>query len=379
MFKLFKNSGGEELEIKVANQTVLRVIGIVFGAILFLAAVKQAQHALILIFTAFFLSLALNAPVQWIARHLPGKFNGKRTTATAISFLLVVVLLGAFLASIVPPLVKQSQSFVTAAPHLVEDTRNGNGPLGQFINRYGLEGQVDEASKEIGSRLKGAAGGAVSSLGKIGSSIFSVLTILVLTFMMLIDGPRSLRFFRELVPARKRDDADRLSMEMYQVVKGYINGQVTLAALAALVISPLFFILGISYPIALTVIVFICGLIPMVGHTIGAVIVTLVALATSPVSALIVLSYYILYQQIENYLIQPRIQANSTNMSPLLVFISVIVGVSFGGLFGGLFAIPVAGCIRILFLDYLRNHELITTDDKPTVKAELAKAGTKAA
>jgi predicted PurR-regulated permease PerM len=375
MFKLFKKDSVNEVEMTVSNQTVIRVLALVFGAILFLAAVKQAQHALILIFTAFFLALALNAPVQWISRHMPGKMRGKRSVATAISFLLVIAFLGGFIASIVPPLVKQTQSFIEAAPSLVEDTRQGNGPLGQFIRQYNLEDQVDEFSSQLGTRLKGVGGAAVSSLGKIGSSIFSVLTILVLTFMMLIEGPRVLAFFRELVPRHKRDDADRLALEMYRVIKGYINGQVTLAALASVVIVPAFFILGIGYPVALMVIVFICGLIPMVGHTIGAIIVTLVALATSPVAALIILSYYIFYQQVENYIIQPRIQANSTNMSPLLVFISVIVGVSFGGLFGGLFAIPVAGCIRILFLDYLKNHEYIV--DKPTVKSELAKAGTK--
>jgi predicted PurR-regulated permease PerM len=121
-------------------------------------------------------------------------------------------------------------------------------------------------------------------------------------------------------------------------------------------------ILGISYPIALAVIVFVCGLIPMVGHTIGAIIVTTIALFTSPVAALIILGYYILYQQIENYLVQPRIQANSTNMSPLLVFSSVVIGVSFSGLFGGLVAIPIAGCIRIAVLDYLQRKKLIDTE-----------------
>jgi predicted PurR-regulated permease PerM len=163
---------------------------------------------------------------------------------------------------------------------------------------------------------------------------------------------------------------------MYKVVKGYVNGQVILAALAAVLITPIFFILDISYPIALMVIVFICGLIPMVGHTIGAVFVTLVALFTSPVAALIVLAYYFLYQQIENYLVQPRIQANSTNMSPLLVFMSVIIGVNFGGIFGGLVAIPVAGCLRIVVLDYLHSRKIIseqhavadTTYNKPGEK-----------
>jgi predicted PurR-regulated permease PerM len=115
----------------------------------------------------------------------------------------------------------------------------------------------------------------------------------------------------------------------------------------------------VPYPAALVVVVFICGLIPMVGHTIGAIIVTLVALFQSPLAAVLILAYYILYQQIENYIIQPRIQANTTNMSPLLVFSAVIVGVSFGGLLGGLVAIPVAGCIRIALLDYLRTKKII--------------------
>jgi predicted PurR-regulated permease PerM len=375
MFKLFKKNDPPEVEITISNRTVLRVVMVVFSAILFLAAVKQASHALILIFTAFFLALALNAPVQWIARHLPGNLRGKRSVATAISFLMVIIFLGAFIASIVPPLVRQTQGFIDAAPQLIQDSRNGNGQIGELVRRYHLQNQLDEFSTQLGDRLKGVGGAALSSLGKIGSSVFSILTILVLTFMMLIEGPRLLAFLRELIPARQREHADRLALEMYRVVKGYINGQVTLAALASVLIVPAFFILGISYPVALMVIVFVCGLIPMVGHTIGAVIVTIVALATSPVAAIIILAYYILYQQIENYIIQPRIQSNSTNMSPLLVFISVVVGVSFGGLFGGLFAIPVAGCIRIAILDYLKNHEYI--ENKPVVQDEVSRAGTK--
>ena len=98
----------------------------------------------------------------------------------------------------------------------------------------------------------------------------------------------------------------------------------------------------------------------MVGHTIGAIICTLVALFTSPASAILVLSYYILYQQIENYVVQPRVQANSTNMSPLLVFVAVLLGANFGGLLGALVAIPVAGCLRILVLDYLERRDILT-------------------
>jgi predicted PurR-regulated permease PerM len=375
MLKLFKKGETPQVEITISNQTVLRVLGLVFGAILFLAALRQAAFPLILIASAFFLALALNAPVHWIATHLPGKLRGQRTAATAIAFLLVIAFLGGFLASVIPPLIRQTQNFIQAAPGLINDLRDANSPIGHIVERYQLQDEINNFSSELGQRLKASSGTIVSGISTVGSSVFAIITTLVLTIMMLLEGPRILSFARELVPSDKRPHAERLSREMYRVVKGFINGQVILAALAAIVITPFFFLLDISYPIALMAIVFICGLIPMVGATIGAVIVSLVALATSPIAALIIFLAYLLYQQIENYIIQPRIQANSTDMSPLLIFASVLIGASFGGLFGALFAIPIAGCIRIVLLDYLKNHNYLA--DKPTVTEEIAKAGTK--
>ncbi len=376
MFKMFKKDKTDQFEVTISNQTVLRVLALVVGVVLLVTIVRQASHSLLLIFTAFFLALALNAPVQGIARRLPGRMSGNRSVATSISFAVVVLLIAGFLVSIVPPLVKQTEGFISSAPQLVRDAHNQDSEFGSLIRKYHLEGQLDSFSKDFGSRLKNISGSALSTVGKVGTSIFSTLTILVLTFMMLIEGPKVMEFFRELVPPRKRKDVERLSNDMYRVIKGYVNGQVTLAALASVLILPALFALHISYPIALMVVVFICGLIPMVGHTIGAIIVTLVALATSPVSAIIILGYYILYQQIENYIVQPRIQANSTNMSPLLVFLSVVVGVRFGGLVGGLFAIPVAGCLRILVLDYLVSHKYINDETAPVIQdaARSAKA-----
>jgi predicted PurR-regulated permease PerM len=382
MFKIFKKDSTEPdiIEVTVSTHSVLRVLALVFGAILFIAILRRISHSLILIFSAFFLTLALNGPVQAISRRLPGGLRGKRSVATAISFLVVVVFFAAFMASIVPPLIKQTQSFVNSVPTLIQDAHDQNSGVGQIIRRYHLENQLNNASGELSSKIRGLGGSAIKTVGKVGTSVISVLTILVLTFMMLIEGPRIMEFFRELVPDHRRKNADRLARDMYRVVRGYVNGQVTLAALAALLIVPALFILHISYPVALMVIIFVCGLVPMVGHSIGAIIVTLVALTTSPVSALIILGYYILYQQIENYLIQPRIQANSTNMSPLLVFMSVVIGVTFGGLVGGLFAIPVAGCIRILVLDFLTAHDYINEVTTPVVEetAHKAKEGVKA-
>lgn len=342
------------VEITVSNQTVVRVVVLVIGCFIFLTALRQAGHALLLLFTAFFLALALNGPVGWLARHM----KGRRAAATGISFLIFLLIFGAFLASIVPPLVRQTSSFIDAAPGLVDDVRDENTSLGQFVRRNNLEGQVDKVSNELSGRLGNIGGTAFSTASRVGSSIFSSLTVLVLTFMMLVEGPAWLAFFKRLLPKHRRAHTEDLLAEMYKVVRGYVNGQVLLAATAALLILVPLVILDISYPVALMVIVFFCGLIPMVGHYIGAAIVAVVALFTSPWDAAIILAYYFLYQQIENYVIQPTVQSNSTNMSPLLVFSSVIIGVSFGGLLGGLVAIPLAGCMRVLLLDYLKSRNI---------------------
>ncbi|HEX4774899.1 MAG TPA: AI-2E family transporter [Candidatus Saccharimonadales bacterium] len=362
-----------EVALTISFSTFARLTVLIAVTLSLWSAVHKASHALLLIFTAFFLALALNGPVYWLGRQLPGKRRGSRSLATTLSFIIVIVLLGGFIASIAPPLVKQTENLVNAAPRLVREIHDQNNPVGNFIRHYHLESQVNGVANQLSERLKNIGGTAFSTVQKIGSSFFSLLTVLVLTFMMLVEGPRWLTFAREVVPDHHHSLYDRLTRDMYKVIQGYVNGQVLLAALASVLIMPAVLLLHISYPAAIMVIIFICGLIPLVGHTIGAAIVTLVALFHSTTAAIIILAYYLFYMQIEAYIVQPRIQANSTNMSPLLVFASVIIGVSFGGLFGGLVAIPVAGCLRIAILEFLRSQNII---DTPQFKAVTTK-GTK--
>lgn len=365
--KLFSKTP-DQVEITVSNKTIIRILALVFASLLLIATVRIASHALTMIFIAFFLALALNAPVHWLAHHLPGKRKGDRTVATAVSFLLVVVVLGLFLASIVPPLIRQTTSFIESIPALVDDLRDDSTSLGGFVDRYNLEQQVDKVSGQISSWAANATTGAVGTISWLGGSFVSFLTVLVLTFMMLIEGPRWVQIGRRLTPDHQEAHIETLVRNMYKVIKGFVNGQVLLASIAAVLLLPILIIMDVHYPFALMVIVFICGLIPMVGHTIGAAIVSVVALFTSPFAALIVLGYYILYQQIENYAVQPRIQSNTTDMSPLLVFASVVIGVSFSGLLGGLVAIPIAGCLRILVLDYLVRNKMIEPSEAPELE-----------
>lgn len=356
-----------EVEVVVSNRTILRIIVAAILAIVFFAAVRRSAHTLTLVGVSLFLALALNAPVQWLALRLPGKRRGSRGLATGLSIGIVVILLGAFLALIVPPLVRQTGTFVHQVPGLINQLHDKNSGVGRFVRDHHLQGQVDRLSSQLSSRADNITNSAVGTISHIGSSLFSTLTVIVLTVMMLAEGPRWRRIIEQLVPSRHSERTQRLGRDMYRVIQGYVNGQVLLAAIASVLIVPMLFILHISNPLALMVVIFVCGLIPMVGHTIGAIIVTTVALFHSLPAAIIILAYYILYQQIENYVVQPRIQANATNMSALLVFVSIIIGANFGGLLGALVAIPVAGCLRVLVLDYLEDRNILS---RKVVEAE---------
>lgn len=370
MARLFPKDTSD-FEVTISSHTIIRVITMTIVAVLLLLAIKQSAGTLTLIGVAFFLSLALNGPVQWLAKRLPSKRKNRRTLATGISIGVILLTLVGFLVAIIPPIAKQTGSFIGALPELIDQTRNGEGALGSFVERYNLDSQVEKLSSQLSTRLDDISGSAVTAVSTVGSSIFATLTVLVLMVMMLVEGPKWGEFIESLLPESRRSRTRRLASDMNKVVRGYVNGQVTLAAIAAVLIVPMLFAMHVAYPLALMVVVFICGLIPMVGHTIGAIICTLVALFTSLPSALFVLAYYILYQQIENYAVQPRIQANSTNMSPLLVFVAVLLGANFGGLLGALVSIPVAGCIRILVLDYLERRDILT--DKQYAKVTTAK------
>jgi len=141
-----------KVEVTVSNRTVLRIIAAVILAVIFFAAVRHSAHTLTLIGVSLFLALALNAPVHWLALHLPGKRRGSHGLATGLSIGIVIVLLGGFLALIVPPLVHQTNTFVRQVPGFVNQVRDGNSGIGRFVREHHLQGQVDRISSQLSHR-----------------------------------------------------------------------------------------------------------------------------------------------------------------------------------------------------------------------------------
>lgn len=371
--------------VDVETKTVVRILVAVgiFVGLIFL--VWRLWPALILVMISMILALALNQPISLIANRLPGK---NRVLATTAAFLVVLGVLGTFIYVAVPPVVDQTTKFVQNLPEYVEGLRQRGGPVADFINHYGLQAQVDQlvvgAQQQAGNIAQGVGTSVVNGIASFFNGFVTIVTILVLTFLMLVEGPRWVKRFWNLYTNDERMERHQhLAQKMYRVVSGYVNGQVVVAGIAAaiglatLLILASIFPVPVSAVIPLTGVIFITDLIPLIGATIGAVIIIMVLLFSDPTAALIFLIYFVIYQQIENNFIQPLVQSRTVALSALSVLVALILGITLLGLLGGILAIPLAGCIRVLLLDYM-EHRKRKAQTKRGVFAKVVKGETHA-
>jgi len=342
-------------KIDVETRTLIRVMAVAVAFWLGLAAVYRLRLVLSILLISFFLSLALNPPVSYLAKKIPG---GGRALATGIAYVVVLSILGLFVSNTVPPLVRETRNLVQTLPQKVQEINDSSrgGAVADFIERYALEDEAEELASNAAARIGDVGGPVLSGVSRITTSIVSFVTVLVLTFLMLIEGPQWMKIFWSYVPKSRRKHHQALAIRMYNVVTGYVNGQLLIASIAGLTSLVAMVVVGIPNAIALAGVVALTGLIPLIGATLGAVIIVAVALFQSLGQAVFMLIFFIVYQQVENNAIQPYVQSKALEISPLLVLVAVIIGVSLGGLLGGFLAIPVAACARILLLDYIEQR-----------------------
>lgn len=346
--------GNKTIQVSFSNKTILRVVIVVLVSVLTLLFINRIAHPLTLIFISAFLAIALNPAVSYIAKRLKSK---SRVRATGVAYLIVVALLVGFIWLVVPPMVKQSVNFIQDLPANAEELKYKDTALVRFINRYNLESELTSTANSIKDNFDDVGKSAFVTAGRVGSVLVSILTVFVLTFMMLVEGPYWINRAWKLQDPKKTEKRKRAVARMYKVITGYVNGQLLIALIAgffsfvAMVIASK--VLGVSINAAVYAsIVTVMGLIPMIGNTIAAVVVVVLCAFTSLPLALIMLVFFILYQQIENVTLQPYIQSKSNELTPLLVFIAAIVGVGFGGFLGALVAIPLVGCLKVFITEF---------------------------
>ena len=312
-----------------------------------LRALASASSVFILIIIAIFFAAGLNPAVMFFQNR-----GLKRGAAVGAVMACVVAFVGLFLAIAAPPLVDQGNQLLDNAPQLVKDLNN-NAFINDLNLRYGvidsLESRLDSVIKD--GQFAITAFGGVIGVGKaVVSGLFSAFTILILTLYFLASLPQVVNISLRFVPATRRDRVSKLTNAIISRVGSFVGGQSIIAALAAVFILLMGLTIGMPYPGPLAMVVLICGFVPLIGHFIGMTIVTLVSLTDSLTTAAIALGAYIVYVQIENYVITPRIMRKSLAIPGLVTIIAALLGSSLLGLVGGLLAVPIAAAI-LLILD----------------------------
>ena len=314
-------------------------VAVAYGLVKALIAV---QSVLLLLLTAAFLAIGLNPAVEALERR-----HMRRGFAVGVVLFAVLLFFVGFGFAVVPPIVEQAQAFVDDAPGYLSQLQE-NERIAELDDRFGLLERAQELLEDP-ERLGVTAAGGVLGVGRVVfGAFFSALTVLIVTLYFLANLPQIKANAYRLVPRSRRARVGLLVDEILSRVGGYVAGAVSIAALAAGLTYVLLTILGIDYAVALAMLVFLTGLIPLIGATIGATVITAVALFTSIQAGIVVAVFFLIYQQVENYLLYPRIMQRSVDVSPAATVVAVLVGGALLGVLGALLAIPIAAAVQLL-------------------------------
>jgi predicted PurR-regulated permease PerM len=346
-----------------ATRVVLRTVLTVVTVVLTLYLVYMLRQPIGWLLIATFLAVALSGPVNFLQRYMR---RGLAITVVYLGLLAVPLGIGAVM---VPPLIGSVNDLAENAPQYARDVSNfveDNERLRELDEDYDLTSKLREQAGKLPERL----GGAASTLRDVGlgivNSIFALVTILILAAFMLGGGRKWILSGLRYLPEERAQRIQRVLERSASAVGNYVAGALAQATLAALLSYVVLRILGVPFAGPMALIVFFLDLIPMVGATIGAVIVGVVTLfANFPTATIIWAIWSIVYQQVENNLIQPQIQKRAVDINPFLVVVAVLFGGTLLGVLGALVAVPVAASIQIALREYLDARGIKPRQEPP--------------
>ena len=346
-------------------RVVLRVVLTIVLVVLALYLIYVLRQPLTWIFIAGFLAIALSGPVTLLERRM------KRGFAIAIVYIVLILIPVLLAAMLVPPIVEQVNLLVDNLPQYVTDLQDfvaRNDQLRQLEEDYNITAELQKQASSLPGRV-GDAAGILSSIGLgLVNSIFAGVTIIILSLFMIGSGRHWLDWLADRQGPERSDWFKRLFDRIGNAVGSYVAGALGQAALAGVLAYIVLLILGVPYAGSLAVVIFLLDLVPLVGATLGAILVGIITVFNDfPTATIIWVIWSVIYQQVENSVIQPRIQARAVQVHPFVVLVSVLFGSTLFGVLGALLAIPVAAAIQIAVVEYskLRNPELIVPVQRP--------------
>jgi predicted PurR-regulated permease PerM len=360
--------------VRFSVRSVLVVIGLVIAAWALLSILAITRQVITWILVSIFLALALNPAVEWFMR----RGVKSRGAAAAITYLLALVAIAAIGYAFIPTLVNQVNDFVQALPGYVDDLTKGRGRLGFLQTKYHIVDKIREAVSSGGaSKVLGLTGAAISITKSVIALVVATITIAFLTFFMLLEGPAWMERFYGLLPEASQPRWRKIGHDVYRAVGGYVTGNLLISLIAGTLTTVVLLAVGVPYAVALGVIVAIFDLIPLAGATIAAIIIGTVAFLHSITAGIVVVIFFIVYQQVENHFLQPVIYGRTVQLSPLAVLISVLIGAKLAGILGALGAIPIAGAIQVVLLDWQRHRRerLVVSQSEPLPERESPEIG----
>jgi predicted PurR-regulated permease PerM len=333
---------------------------VVLGAFFLLWQVRSVIGSLAI---ALFLAAVLNPPVKWLERR---HRMLKRSLAIVITYLGVVVALVLIVGIFVPLLIEETRNLIDFIVGVVQSPGGPTAYLEGLADQYGLGGLFDRIKGQLGdlpSELGELARSFLLSAGQIALSAAGVLvtlvTVLTLTFFLLLGRERLIDGGLRLFPESRRPLVRGIVEQSGGAVSGYVSGNLAISFVAGVTTFILLVVLGIPYPAALALLVAVLDLIPMIGATLGAAVVVVVGLfAAGPVYAGILLVFFLIYQQFEGSVLQPIVYSRAVHLDALTIFVALLVGGALAGIPGALVAIPIAEIIRIVVTDVLAYRRM---------------------
>ena len=348
---------------RVPVKTIITTIALVALTYLAWQLVVLAQRVLVWALIASFFAVALYPLVGWVERRV----GGRRWLATLLVFLLAALGVSALLSIFVVPLVREGADLARNAPAYVEEARAGRGPLGPLIERLNIDDYVARNEPRIREQLTGLSAPALNVLRTAAETAAGVLTIIVLAYLMVLEGPKLVDGALNVVSDdRRRERIRNVGGDCAKTVTGYLSGNLLISLICGLLTFVALLALGVPYAGLIALFVAVCDLIPLVGATIGAVVATAAGFLHSTTAGIAVLVFFVVYQQLENHLLQPVIFARTVKLNALTVLVAILLGVELAGILGALLAIPVAGIIQVIVRDVWDNR-LGRLKDEPTV------------
>jgi predicted PurR-regulated permease PerM len=356
----------------VPVRTILATIGLILATVVTVLFIMRVEQVLVWMLIALFFTVALFPLVGWVQRHVTWC---RRSLATLLVFLVVLLVAGGLLTAFAVPLASQGTDLAGQLPGIVADARAGRGPVGDLLERTNALQFVQNNEDRIRAFATGLGTPALNLLRGLGTGVVAAVTIFVLSYLAVLEGPKVVDGTLALFPPQRAERIRRVTHDCAKTVTGYISGNLLISAICGILTYAVLKFSGVGFAALIALFVAVADLIPLVGATLGAVVACIAAFLHSVPAGIAVVIFFVIYQQLENHLLQPIIFARTVKLNPLAVLIAILLATELAGILGALLAIPVAGIIQVVLRD-VWDHRRGAPKPEPTVGEDRTPADT---